>query len=108
FSRRAPEGQALLTIFLGGRLDPEAAGLSDRELVAAAVRDVRAAMGARGEPRVVAVTRWAHAIPQYDRGHAARMKTLAAAEDNGSGLAFLGNYRGGISVGDVVKSALNL
>jgi oxygen-dependent protoporphyrinogen oxidase len=106
FPGRAPEGQALLTIFLGGRLDANAAALSDSELVAVAGKDVRAAMGVRGEPRVVAVTRWARAIPQYDRGHAARMGALAAAEARCSGLEFLGNYRGGISVGDVVRNAL--
>ncbi|HEV2063801.1 MAG TPA: protoporphyrinogen oxidase [Thermoanaerobaculia bacterium] len=106
FPGRAPEGQALLTIFLGGRLDPNAAALSDSELVAVAAKDVRAAMGVRGEPRVVALTRWARAIPQYDRGHAARMKALADCEARCPGLAFLGNYRGGVSVGDVVRNAL--
>jgi oxygen-dependent protoporphyrinogen oxidase len=106
FKGRAPEGQALLTIFLGGRIDPNAAALSDSELVAVAAKDVRAAMGVRGEPRVVAVTRWARAIPQYDRGHAARMAALAEAEAKIPGLVFLGNYRGGVSVGDVVRNAL--
>lgn len=106
FPGRAPEGQALLTIFLGGRLDPNAAAFSDNDLVAVAGNDVRAAMGVRGEPRVVALTRWASAIPQYDRGHAARMRTLADCEARCPGLAFLGNYRGGVSVGDVVRNAL--
>jgi len=106
FPGRAPEGQALLTIFLGGRLDPNAANLSDDELIAVAVRDVRAAMGVRGEPRVVALKRWARAIPQYDGAHASRMKTLADCEARSPGLAFLGNYRGGVSVGDVVRNAL--
>jgi len=106
FPGRAPEGHALLTIFLGGRLDPGAAGLSDSELVEAAVRDIRAAMGVSGEPEVVAITRWAHAIPQYERGHAARMRALAEAEAKCPGLTLLGNYRGGISVGDVVRNAL--
>jgi oxygen-dependent protoporphyrinogen oxidase len=106
FPDRAPEGQALLTIFLGGRLDPNAAALSDSELVALAGKDVRAATGVRGDPRVVAVTRWARAIPQYDRGHAARMRALADCEARNAGLAFIGNYRGGISVGDVVRNAL--
>jgi oxygen-dependent protoporphyrinogen oxidase len=94
------------TIFLGGRRDPNAAALSDGELVAVAVKDVRAAMGVRGEPRLVAVTRWARAIPQYDRGHTARMAALAGAEASCPGLTFLGNYRGGIAVGDVVRNAL--
>jgi oxygen-dependent protoporphyrinogen oxidase len=107
FPGRAPEGQALLTIYLGGRLDPNAAGLADEALVETAVGDVREAMGVRGDPRVVAVTRWTHSIPQYDRGHAERIRALEEAEIRHPGLTFLGNYRGGISVGDVVKNALS-
>lgn len=106
FSGRAPEGLALLTVFLGGRRDPNAARLSDDALVAIAIRDVRAAMGARGEPRVVAMTRWARAIPQYEGGHGLRMKALSGCEARNPGLTFLGNYRGGVSVGDVVRNAL--
>lgn len=106
FPGRAPEGQFLMTVFVGGRLDPNAAALSDGELVAAASRDIGAAMGVRGEPRLVAVTRWARAIPQYDSAHTERMKVLSDCESRYPGLSFVGNYRGGISVGDVVRNAL--
>jgi oxygen-dependent protoporphyrinogen oxidase len=54
----------------------------------------------------VLVTRWEHAIPQYERGHAQRIATLAAAEARWPGLRFLGNYRGGVSVADVIRSGL--
>ena len=106
FYGRAPKGQVLLTIFMGGSRDPEAAKIADEELVEAARWDLRAATGAQGQPKVVAVTRWAHAIPQYDRGHLARIRDIAKAEADFPGLTFLGAYRGGIAVGDVVRNAL--
>jgi oxygen-dependent protoporphyrinogen oxidase len=106
FPGRAPEGQALFTIFLGGARDPTALALSDEQLVSAAVRDLEAEGLARGQPRLVLLTRWARAIPQYERGHGARIEALARAEARHPGLRFVGNYRGGISVGDVVASAL--
>src|SRR5262249_37673243 len=106
FPDRAPEGQVLLTIFVGGARDPEAPSLSDSELAAIGVRDINAALGVRKDPRIVRVTRYLAALPQYDVGHEGRMKALAEAEQGWPGLAFLGNYRGGVSVGDVVKSAL--
>jgi protoporphyrinogen oxidase len=51
-------------------------------------------------------TRWERSIPQYTSGHLARIEVLGRAEACWPGLRFLGNYRGGISVGDVVRSAL--
>ena len=106
FPDRAPEGQVLMTIFVGGARDPEAPSLSDSELTSIAVRDVNATLGVRKDPQIVRVTRYLTALPQYDMGHEARMKTLAEAEQGWPGLVFLGNYRGGVSVGDVVKNAL--
>ncbi len=105
FPGRAPEGQALMTVFLGGARDPQALALSDQDLVAAASRDLEAEGVVRGQPRLVLLTRWARAIPQYERGHGSRIDALARAEARFPGLKFLGNYRGGISVGDVIQSA---
>jgi len=106
FPGRAPEGQALLTVFLGGARDPDACALSDGELVAAASRDLESEGIVRGQPRLVLLTRWPRAIPQYERGHGARIEALGRAEARWPGLRFVGNYRGGISVGDVLTSGL--
>jgi oxygen-dependent protoporphyrinogen oxidase len=106
FSGRAPEGQILLTVFAGGTRDPDAASLSDAELVAIAARDLAGAGVAAGEPSVVAITRWKRAIPQYTFGHRERIRALERAEARWPGLRFAGNYRGGVSVGDVVRSGM--
>jgi oxygen-dependent protoporphyrinogen oxidase len=106
FSGRAPEGQVLVTVFVGGMRDPQAAALSDSELVALAARDLADARVTAGDPSVVAITRWSRAIPQYTFGHRERMRALERAEAKFPGLRFAGNYRGGISCGDVVKSGM--
>ena len=108
FAGRAPAGQTLVTAFVGGARDPQAAALSDDALTAIAARELAAALGARREPRLVLLTRYARAIPQYVAGHAARLKVLEEAESRFPGLALLGNYRGGVSVGDVVRNAESL
>jgi protoporphyrinogen/coproporphyrinogen III oxidase len=105
FPGRAPEGQALLTVFLGGVRDPETPRLPDGRLVDLAVRDLEAEGLVRGAPSLLLATRWERSIPQYTNGHASRMEALARAETRWPGLKFAGNYRGGISVGDVVKAA---
>jgi len=106
FPGRAPAGQVLLTFFLGGRRNPAAARLDDGAVTAAVHEDARRALGATEPPRLLRATRYAAAIPQYEAGHAARIAALEEAEARLPGLHFLGNYRGGISVGDVVENAI--
>ncbi|HEY4230451.1 MAG TPA: protoporphyrinogen oxidase, partial [Thermoanaerobaculia bacterium] len=106
FAGRAPAGRALLTVFLGGARDPEAPALPDSALVAAATKDLEAEGLVQGPPEVVRVTRWERAIPQYEHGHARAVAALAESERRWPGLHFRGNYRGGISVGDVVSQGL--
>jgi oxygen-dependent protoporphyrinogen oxidase len=105
FPGRAPEGKALFTVFLGGVGDPAAVELSDGALVDAASRDF-AAVGLPQPLEAVRVTRYSGAIPQYDLRHGARMDALAQAERDSPGVSFIGSYRGGVAVGDVVRSAL--
>jgi len=105
FPDRAPAGTVLITYFLGGRRNPGAAALDEAAIASAVDADARRALGARTPPRLVRTTRYDAAIPQYEAGHLARLEALAAAERALPGLEFIGNYRGGISVGDVVDNA---
>ena len=107
FPGRAPAGRALFTVYLGGARDPGALELSDPALMDAASHDL-AAVGLPGSLELIAVTRYPGAIPQYEFGHAGRMEKLAEAERQNPGLTFLGSYRGGVAVGDVVRSAAEL
>jgi oxygen-dependent protoporphyrinogen oxidase len=106
FPGRAPEGRALMTVFLGGAREPEILAQGDGQLAELAARDLEAEGLVRGSPELVLATRWERAIPQYEIGHAERLASLEAAEARFPGLRFLGNYRGGISVADVVASGL--
>ncbi len=106
FPGRAPAGQALMTVFMAGARDPGAIKLSDHELTELAARDLASQGLVRGAGRALLVTRLRHAIPQYERGHEQRIAELAGAEARWPGLHFLGNYRGGVSVGDVVRAGI--
>ena len=105
FENRAPPGTVLLTTFVGGMRNPEVLARSDDEIAAIVVGELRALVGARADPLWIAITRWPRAIPQYDLGHRERLSGVDAAERALPGLFFCANYRGGISVGDCVKSA---
>ena len=79
---------------------------SDGALIETAGREVGEALGLSALPRAVSIERWKHAIPQYEIGHRGRMETLSRTEARWAGLRFLGSYRGGVSVGDVVRTGL--
>jgi oxygen-dependent protoporphyrinogen oxidase len=105
FGGRAPAGHELVTVVLGGARDPRAQELSDEEVTRVAASDTMSALETSARPELVSITRYSRAIPQYVAGHEARIEALARAEARWPGLTFLGNYRGGIAVGDVVKNA---
>lgn len=105
FPGRAPEGRVLLTSFVGGMRQPDLARKSESELVAMVAAEQRELLGCPATPEFARVTFWPKAIPQYAPGHLQRMARLARAEEELPGLFFCANYRGGISVGDCVKSA---
>ena len=106
FAGRAPDGQALITIFLGGARDPEARDALRR----GAHGDRRQGRG-RGAGRAGALRAVSPSRATRVRSRSTwpvtcdRIETLARAESRWPGLTFIGNYRGGVSVGDVVKQA---
>ncbi len=105
FEGRAPQGQVLLTNFVGGRRNPELASLEEGALVEKVAAEHRALLGARAPALWNAVVRWPRAIPQYERGHLQRMAKVSEAEKAAPGLKFCANYRGGVSVGDCIANA---
>ncbi|HKP85496.1 MAG TPA: protoporphyrinogen oxidase [Blastocatellia bacterium] len=105
FEGRAPEGQALVTSFIGGARNTQAARMPDAELVTLAHSDLQKVLGISSEPRVVAITRWERAIPQYNIGHAGRVRRIEELLEATAGLHLIGNYLHGVSTGDCIKEA---
>jgi len=105
FGSRAPEGVVLLTTFIGGVRQPELARLAETDLGELAYAEHVALLGASARPESVRVKCWPQAIPQYTLGHTARIRQVEDAERGFPGLFFCANYRGGVSVGDCIKSA---
>lgn len=105
FAQRAPEGWCQITCFIGGTTDPSSQDLSERELVRLAHRDLQQVLGLRGAPKVLAITRWPRAIPQYALGHLPKQMRIEARLTGLQGIFLAGNYFGGVSLGDCVVRA---
>ncbi len=104
FPDRAPDGKALLTVFMGGSQKAHLLDLPDSSLVAKALDQLNTQLKIKGQPIFSKVTRVDRAIPQYTLGHRDRMRLIEQTEQRHPGLHLQGNYRGGISVGDVIKN----
>ncbi len=108
FPNRAPEGHLLLTILMGGAKKQEIAGWEESRILETAISEVQALLKPSGEPAFQRVKVWKHAIPQYNVGYGTILGAIERAEKENPGLHFIGNYRGGISMGACIKNATEL
>ncbi|MFP4352591.1 MAG: protoporphyrinogen oxidase [Puniceicoccaceae bacterium] len=107
FPGRTPEGQVLLSAFLGGARAPDQ-GRLDTETCLRLVREECAALlGAVGDPVYWKSTFWPRAIPQYNLGYRDIVAVFDRIETAAEGLAFAGNARDGVSLGNCLLSGVN-
>ncbi|MEL5848875.1 MAG: protoporphyrinogen oxidase [Candidatus Igneacidithiobacillus chanchocoensis] len=106
FPDRAPTDHVLLTAFLGGA-QGKLPSAKTEDIVARVVEDLRPLLGIGGEPRFQRVRLWPRAIPQYQLGHLARVEAIDTALQSWPGLSLLGNWRGGVALGDCIGNGLD-
>jgi oxygen-dependent protoporphyrinogen oxidase len=104
FPDRAPEGCALVRVFVGGALDPAAMRLDDGELEQLARDEIAALLGIRGRPLLARVDRWDGAMPQYHLGHVDRVDRIDRAAAALPGLALAGAAYRGVGIPQVIAS----
>lgn len=105
FNNRAPEGKALLTVFVGGARNPSAAQAPDADLVSMVHIDLQQVLKISSDPKIVSITRYERSIPQYNLGHYSRVQNIARLLSKLPGLQLIGNYLHGVSTGDCIKEA---
>jgi len=108
FDHRAPPGAVLLRTLHGGTFEPAVVDASDDAIAASAVADLRAIADLRVDPDFVSVWRHAAAIPQYDLGHAARLRALSDELGRLPGLHVIGQATSGAGVNDGIAAAAAL
>lgn len=102
FPHRAPEGYALIRVFVGraGQDIP----WSEEELLALAKEELNLTLGITAQPLLQRVFLWDKAMPQYNLGHPETLKRIDAALENHPGLALAGNGYRGIGIPDCIHS----
>jgi oxygen-dependent protoporphyrinogen oxidase len=102
FPHRAPEGYALIRVFVGraGQDIP----WNENDLLALAKEELNLTLGVTAEPILSRVFLWDKAMPQYNLGHPEILKRIDAALENYPGLALAGNGYRGIGIPDCIHS----
>jgi protoporphyrinogen/coproporphyrinogen III oxidase len=101
---RAPDGMALLRVFVGGAMNEIALEADDAALVATARAQLAELLGARGEPLFTRVSRYVKAMPQYQVGHVTRVDAIESASHRHRKLALAGGAYRGVGISDCVRS----
>ena len=105
---RAPEGFTLMTSFVGGMRAPSLAHGEDGVLIDLVHKELSEILHFEAKPSFAHVVKIDRAIPQYAIRHGDTIKAIDALEQSLPGLHLLGNYRGGIALGDCLTNATEL
>ncbi len=102
FPHRAPQGTALLRVFVGraGQDIP----WNEGDLLDLAREELRETLGIEAEPLVSRVFVWEKAMPQYNLGHPQLLQRIDAALERYPDLALAGNGFRGIGIPDCIHS----
>ncbi|MCJ7432561.1 MAG: FAD-dependent oxidoreductase, partial [Anaerolineales bacterium] len=102
FPHRAPDGYALIRVFVGraGQDIP----WNENDLLALAKEELNLTLGIKVEPILSRVFMWDKAMPQYNLGHPEILKHIDAALEKHPGLALAGNGYRGIGIPDCIHS----
>ncbi len=104
FEGRAPEGQVVLTAFIGGRRHDEVGDWGEARVIERVLDDLGPILGFRAQPVMTHISRWPRAIPQYELGHLERIAALDTALAGLPGLWTRANWRDGVAVSDCIRN----
>ncbi len=101
---RAPDGHALLRVFLGGALDEGLLKEEDESLVTIARGQLAELLGVTGPPLLTRIHRHPAAMPQYRVGHLKLVAQIEKALPPLPGLGLAGAAYRGVGIADCIRS----
>ena len=104
YPRRAPDGFALLRVFVGGALNEAALEGDDETLTRVARAELGELLGIQAPPLFSRVSRYPKAMPQYHVGHLQRVDAIEGCLKTHPGLALAGGAYRGVGISDCVRS----
>ncbi|PID56149.1 MAG: protoporphyrinogen oxidase [Ignavibacteriae bacterium] len=107
FVNRTSRETEAFTIFVGGTKNPDFKIDDVKNRIDEVLKEFHDIMGIDANPTLIEWKFWNKAIPQYNIGYREHEEYFYKFEENNPGIFLGGNYIGGISVGDCIKSSYN-
>lgn len=104
FPHRAPEGYALLRVFIGRAGQQAALEGSDDDLLQIVRAEVQRTLGITAPPMFHRIFRWPDSMPQYTLGHLERLAQIEDHLAHHAGLFVAGSAYRGIGIPDCINS----
>lgn len=104
FPHRAPEGFALLRVFIGRAGQESEISWDESTLLKITQEELRLTLGITAEPLLRRIYTWEKAMPQYNLGHVQRLERIQRQLEFFPGLALAGNAYQGIGIPDCIHS----
>jgi oxygen-dependent protoporphyrinogen oxidase len=104
FPHRAPQGYALIRVFVGRAGQEQVMPRESGALVALAREELQLTLGIQAEPLLSRVYVWERSMPQYNLGHPERLTQISKRLETTPGLALAGNGYRGIGIPDCIRS----
>lgn len=104
FPHRAPEGCALIRVFVGRAGQDAGMPRDESALTNLAREELQLTLGITAEPLLSRVFVWENAMPQYNLGHPDKLAKIESALAKHPGLALAGNGYRGIGIPDCINS----
>ncbi|MBV5315838.1 MAG: protoporphyrinogen oxidase [Prolixibacteraceae bacterium] len=109
FEGRAPQGGALLSVFMGGTKRPDIAKMDNDQIEALLNKELPRMLSDRSlSPDMIRIHRYPKAIPQYTESSGNRFEMIEQLQQKYPGLILAGNIRDGIGMADRVKQGRNI
>jgi oxygen-dependent protoporphyrinogen oxidase len=104
WNHRAPDGYALVRVFIGRAGGDHIVAADDETLMALAREELRATLGVTARPSLARVRRWRDGMPQYTPGHLERVAALERTVATAPGLYLAGHAYRGVGIPDCIAS----
>lgn len=96
-----------MTSFLGGATDPQILSMTDDQIGKLVHEELAKVLQISAPPIAQHLWRHAHALPQYNLGHAQKVAAIREDLSHFPGLFITGNYLDGPSIGSCVSQGFN-
>lgn len=104
YADRAPDGQVVLRVYLGGATRPQVLNYDDDKLLSIVAAELNPLLGIHGQPTLTRMTRWPNVMPQYHVGHLERMDRIEEEVAKLPGIELAGNSYRGVGIPHCIHS----